>query len=196
MTSPPDPQGSSLLLTTQLLHDAKRGDPGALNTLISRYLPRLHRWASGRLPPYARSLFETTDLVHETLLSAIQKLDVIEEDRSGGFQAYMRQAILNRIRDQIRWASRRQGSSEVTKALPDAKPSPLEHAIGADLLQRFDRAREQLSEDEQLLVHLRIELDFSYDEIAAMLGRPSRDAVRMAVHRALRKLAEILGHEH
>jgi len=43
--------------------------------------------------------------------------------------------------------------------------------------------------------HLRIELDFSYEEVAAITERGSRDAARMAVQRALRKLADVMGHE-
>src|SRR5262245_8747688 len=195
MTSPPDPPPSKLLLTTELLYQAKAGDTKALDALLTRYLPRLHRWASGRLPLHARSLFETTDLVHETLLRAIERLDGIREGEPGGFEAYMRQAILNKIRDQLRWARRRPGSTEASEGLVDASPSPLEDAIGADLAARYERAREQLSSEERLLVHLRIELDFDYDEIAAIVERPSRDAARMAVQRAINKLAEILGND-
>ncbi len=33
-----------------------------------------------------------------------------------------------------------------------------------------------------------------FEEIAAVMGRTSRDAARMAVQRSLRKLAEIMGH--
>lgn len=179
----------------ELLDRAKRGDAAALTTLMARYLPRLQRWASGRLPSYARSLLDTTDLVQETLLRAVQGLDGIEVRGPGGFQAYVRQAVLNRIRDQMRWARRRPGPDGVPEDLVDAIPSPLENAIGADLLERYERALEMLDEDERRLLHLRLELDFDYEEIAALLGRPSRDAVRMAVKRALGKLAERMGHE-
>jgi DNA-directed RNA polymerase specialized sigma24 family protein len=51
-----------------------------------------------------------------------------------------------------------------------------------------------LSEDERQVLHLRIELDLGYDEIADMLGRPSADATRMAIQRALHKLAHTMGH--
>jgi len=195
MTSQPEPPPSDLLLTTELLRQAKQGDPAALDALMTRYLPRLQRWARGRLPLRARSLLETNDLVHETLLKAIEGLDRIEESRTGGFQSYVRQTILNRIRDQMRWAQRRSGSTEVTEDLVDQGPSPLESAIGADVLERYERAREQLTEEERLFVHLRIELDFDYEDIAAIMNRPSRDAARMGVQRSLRKLAEIMGHE-
>jgi RNA polymerase sigma-70 factor (ECF subfamily) len=195
MTSPREPQPSKLLLTTELLSQAKQGDPAALEALMTRYLPRLNRWASGRLPHNARSLLETHDLVHDTLLKAIQALDGIEASSPGGFQSYVRQAILNRIRDQLRWARRRAGSTAVSEDLVDQSPSPLENAIGAEVLDRYERARDQLTEEERLFVHLRIELDFDYEDIAAIMNRPSRDAARMGVQRALRKLAEIMGHE-
>ena len=83
----------------------------------------------------------------------------------------------------------------MTEDLHDHAPSPLEQAIGADVLARYERALERLSEEERQLLHLRIELDLDYEEIAAVAGRPSRDAVRMAIRRALRKVAEEMGHE-
>ncbi len=201
MPSPSDPRPprddppADLLMTTELLRRAKDGDAHALDSLTARYLPRLQRWASGRLPAYARSLFDTTDLVQETLLRAIEGLDGIEVRGPGGFQAYVRQAVLNRIRDQVRWAKRRPGPEGVPEDLVDGGASPLEAASGADVFERYEKALEQLSEDERQLLHLRIELDFDYGEIAAMTERPSTDAVRMAVQRALRKLAETMGHE-
>lgn len=191
-----DPPTSDLLLTTELLHQAKLGDPAALDALMTRYLPRLYRWASGRLPMHARSLMDTSDLIQETLMKAIEALDGFESRGPGSFHAYMRQAIQNRILDQLRWARRRAGSVEVSEDLVDHEPLPLENAIGADLMARYENARSKLAPDEQLFLHLRAELDFSYEEIAAIMSRPSRDAARMGVQRAVRKLAEILKYEH
>jgi RNA polymerase sigma-70 factor (ECF subfamily) len=186
---PPEP----LVATTQLLQRAKDGDRAALEALMARYLPRLRAWASGRLPMRARSLFDTADLVQETLLRTLERLDKIEVRGPGGFQAYVRSAVLNRIRDEIRRASRWSGPDGVDESLPSAEPSPLELAMGAELVARFESALAGLSEEEQRLIHLRIELDYDYDEIAAMTDRPSRDAVRMAVKRALRRLAQGMG---
>ena len=193
LTIPPERQPPELLMTTDLLRQAKEGDPAALNHLMTRYLPRLQRWASGRLPIYARSLLETTDLVHQTLLKAIVGLDGIEVRGPGSFQAYVRQAILNAIRDQVRWAKRRPDADEALEHMTDRSPSPLENAIGMDLWERYERAREQLSEEDRLLVHLKIELDLDYKDIASIMERSSRDAARMAAHRAVRKLADIMG---
>jgi len=174
---------------------AKDGDRAALEVLMARYAPRLERWASGRLPTYARSLLDTVDLVQETLMRVVDGLEGVEVRGPGGFQAYVRQAVLNRIRDQIRWVRRRPGPDEIPESVEDPLPSPLEAAIGADVLERYERALERLPEDAQRLLHLRIELDFDYVEIAAMTDRPSSDAARMAVRRALKSLAENMGHD-
>jgi len=191
--TPSGPPSPDLLITGQLLERAKTGDRTALETLMARYRPRLVRWASGRLPNYARSLLDTADLVHETLLRAIEGLDRIEEGPPGRFQAYVRQAVLNRIRDQVRWARRRPGDENALEEVVDAAPSPLESAIGAETLGRYEKALEQLTDVERRLIHFRIELDLSYEEVAAVMERGSPDAARMAVGRAVRKLARMMG---
>ena len=186
---------SPLLATRDLLRSAKDGDEKALAELMGRYVPRLRRWASGRLPMHARSLLDTSDLVQETLLKVLQGLDRIEVRGPGAFQAFVRQAVLNRIRDELRWAKLRPGPDGVPETIADRASTPLENAIGADVLDRYERALAALTDEERELLHLRIELDFDYDAIAGMTGRPSRDAARMAVQRALARLADRMGHE-
>ena len=143
---------------------------------------------------HARSLLDTGDLVQETLLRALENIRSIGLLGSGGFEGYVRQAILNRIRDQIRWARRRAGSEDASEELVDPAPSPLENAIGADVVRRYEEAMESLADDERQLIHLRIELDLSYEEIAVVMGRPSPDATRMAIQRGIHKLAVRMGH--
>ncbi len=183
------------LSTGELLRLAKDGDARARDQLLTRYLPRLQRWADGRLPMHARSLLDTDDVVQDTLLRVLEGLDRIELRRPDGFQSYVRQAVLNRIRDEVRWAARRPGPDGIPETLQDPLPSPLENAIGADMIARYERGLARLDEDDQQLLHLRIELDFDYEEIAAMTGRKSRDAARMAIQRALARLAEAMDHE-
>src|SRR5262249_47341816 len=125
-----------LQVTSDLLLRAKKGDAGALDALMSRYLPRLQRWACGRLPAYARSLFDTCDLVQDTLLKTLQSFDRIESRGPDGFQAYVRQTIRNRIRDQVRWSSRRVGSKPASDDLVDRGLSPIEKVIGVELFER------------------------------------------------------------
>jgi RNA polymerase sigma-70 factor, ECF subfamily len=192
-TKPSHRTAPDLLMTSDLLTRAQGGDRAAVETLIMRYRPRLERWASGRLPLYARSLFDTGDIIQETLLKAIENLGEIEVRGPGSFEAYVRRSVLNRVRDQIRWARRRPPYGGEMEAIPDVGPSPLESAIGEDVIARYEAALEKLSEEERQLIHFRIELALGYDEIAAMTGRVSPDATRMAIQRALRRLAEHMG---
>ena len=90
-----------------LVERACQGDEQALNDLCARYLPRLERWAHGRLPAYARGPLDTHDLVQEALAGVAHRIRTFEPHHKGAFQAYVRQALLNRVRDQIRHADRR-----------------------------------------------------------------------------------------
>ena len=88
--------------TLFLLERVRAGDTAALNRLLDRYLPRLSRWASGRLPQWARDLSDTDDLVQDTLIRSVANLDHFEASGEGALQAYLRGAVMNRIRDEIR----------------------------------------------------------------------------------------------
>jgi RNA polymerase sigma-70 factor (ECF subfamily) len=189
------PERRRLVATNDLRRLAKTGDEPARQELLSRYIPRLVRWASGRLPNFARSLLDTSDLVQDVLLKTLEGLDRVEVRGQTGFQAYVRQAVLNRIRDQVRWSARRPGPDGVPDDLSDSAPSPLEMAIGADVLARYEAGFARLNDEDREILHLKVELDFDYEQIATITGRPSRDAARMAVQRALTRLAAEMGHE-
>src|SRR3954463_3518172 len=93
--------------TFELLARARGGDARALNAIFGRYLPRLRRWASGRLPLWARDAADTQDLVQDTLMQTPQQPDRSEPRHEGALQAYLRQAVMNRIRNHIRDSQRR-----------------------------------------------------------------------------------------
>src|SRR5688572_26829321 len=103
MPEPEGPTDSTLSLLTR----ARNGDDQALEDLLGRYLPALSRWATGRLPIPARDLVDTSDLVQETLIATFKRLDGFEHRGEGALYAYLRQAVLNRIRDELRKARRR-----------------------------------------------------------------------------------------
>src|SRR5258706_16124739 len=93
--------------TIELLELAKHGDQAALDRLLERCIPALRRWARGRLPQSARGMMDTVDLVQDTVLSAMRRLDAFEARHQGALQAYLRQAVMNRIRDIMRQRQRR-----------------------------------------------------------------------------------------
>ena len=179
--------------TLQLLQRARAGDRSAVETLIARYLPRLKRWATGRMPIWARGMADTDDIVQEAVLRTFARLDDFEPRHEGALQAYLRQAILNRIRDELRRAGSRMPSIELDPHSPDRGASPFEHAVGAEMVDRYEAALTALSDDDREAIVARVELGGTYEEVAVALGKPSADAARMAVGRALLKLAEGMG---
>jgi RNA polymerase sigma-70 factor (ECF subfamily) len=172
-----------------LIHRARAGDATALNALIERYRPRLVRWAAGRLPPSARGMAETQDIVQETLANAFKKIGTIEIRGEGALQAYLRQVLLNAIRMEIRRVSRRPVAGELESAIPSPETSPLEAAIGTEALERYDRALAALAEEDRQLIIAHVEFSFTHQELAAAFNKPSANAARMALQRALGRLA-------
>lgn len=173
-----------------LLERARAGDRAALESLISRYVPRLQRWASGRLPRWARDMADTHDLVQETLFQTFKRIEQFEPRGAGALQAYLRQAILNRIRDELRRAKRRPARSELDSQVQDEGRSPLEEAIGQEALERYERALAKLRPQDREAVVARIELGYTNEEIAELLGKPTANAARMTVERAIMRLAK------
>ena len=176
--------------TLTLLTRARDGDAAALDELFARYVPMLRRWAAGRLPRGVRDLADTPDLVQETMVQVFKKIDGFEHRGEGAFYAYLRQAVMNRIRNEIRNAGRRPGRVELDESAPDDGLSPLEAAIGREAVERYEAALERLDEEERELIVARVELGLTYAEVAEAAGKPSPDAARMAITRAVAKLLE------
>jgi RNA polymerase sigma factor (sigma-70 family) len=180
-----DPLDSSV----DLLRKAQGGDGAARERLLARYLPRLRQWASGRLPASARTMIDTGDLVQDAVIGACRHLNALEIRHDGAVQAYLRQAVKNRIIDAYRRSSRR----PVRGALPDDEPaggaSPLDALLGKEIRQQYEAGLKALSDDDRRAVVLRVEGGHDYAHIAAQLEKPSVAAARMTVIRALARLA-------
>jgi RNA polymerase sigma-70 factor (ECF subfamily) len=155
----------------ELLQRAKAGDAPALERLLDRYRPRLHRWCSGRLPRYARDFTDTEDIVQEALLGLVRSFDSF--DYRG------------------EWSAR-----PLAVALPDSAESPslspLEQAMGQQAFDRYTRALETLSAEEREAVIARVELGCSHAEVMQLVDKPSPDAARMFVARALERVARAM----
>lgn len=178
--------------SVRLFVRARDGDDEALNDLLKRYLPKLTRWARGRLPAAARDLTDTDDLVQDTLIKALRHLGGFDFRHDGALQAYLRHAVLNRIRDECRRVGRRPPLAELGEELNDPGASPLEEAVGAEALEQYEAALKTLREEDQEVIIARVELQCTYEEIAESLGKPSVAAARMTVGRALKRLAEAM----
>lgn len=179
--------------TLTLLERARAGDRAAVDALFARCLPPLLRWSRGRLPRWARDLADTNDVVQDAVLQTFKHLETFEARGEGALQAYLRQAVMNRIRDHIRRVSRRPAPAELDSQHEDADPSPLDQAVGRQAVERYEAALARLSDTDRELIVASVELGYTPEQLAEATGRASVDAARRAARRALVKLAEEMG---
>lgn len=178
--------------TSRIIARICRGEAQAKDDLLRRYLPILRRWAHGRLPGSARTLNETDDLVQITLVKAMNNLGRLRLQHSGSFLFYLKQTLLNQVRDEIRSHNRRKTTSqpeELIAETPDARP---DGCLGDfDYIESYERALASLPRRQQQLIVMRLEFGLSYAEIGAECDCSS-DAARMMITRAIARLAKVV----
>ena len=175
-----------------LLVRAQHGDAVAMEALMGRYLTRLQRWASGRVPAKARSLLDTDDVVQDALLNTFRRLEDFRPRHDGALLAYLREAVANRIRMELRRRSLEVDAAIEPDGLPSALPSPLETVVTRDALERYERSLAQLDDDDRAAIVGRFEMGYSYDALARAMQRPSPEAARKLTERALRRLLALM----
>jgi RNA polymerase sigma factor (sigma-70 family) len=175
-----------------LLSRAQQGDAVAFEALMGRYLTRLQRWASGRVPSAARSLLDTDDVVQDALLNTFRRLDHFQPRHDGALLAYLRQAVANRIRNELRRRAIDADPTIEPDTLTSTLPSPFDAAVTREGLAAYERALAALDENERAAIIGRLEMGYSYDALARALQRPSADAARKLTERALRQLLALM----
>jgi RNA polymerase sigma factor (sigma-70 family) len=190
-----DPELTPLLSdepTIELLVRARAGDRPAMEALLERCLPPLKRWAHGRLPAAARGNMDTGDLVQEAALHVLGCLDRFEPRHVGAMQAYLRQSVINRIRDEVRRIGRNPPPFELQDEHASDRTTPLEAAIKSEAYEHYRDALTHLTPKDREMIVARIEVQWSLPEIAHRFGLRTVDAARMAVSRAVKKLTQNL----
>ena len=183
---------TALDTTITLVARARQGDRAALESIAGRYQSALARFAHGRVPAHARGLVDTCDVVQSAIMNTLTRLDSIDVTPTGSLLAYLRRAVLNLVRDQIRRAQRRPTAGAFPADLVAGDRDPLDDVIGRETLERYEWALTRLPADQQEAFLMRMEMDCGYREIAEALGRPTAESARSLVRRAVGALAELL----
>ena len=176
--------------TTVLLHKVQQGDESALNELLADYVPRLRKAAHGRLPGFVRDLHDTVDAVQDAVLKALPHLKTIEIRHEGSLYFYLRQSVMNRIIDIVRGAQRKPRRAELDDNMADPATSPERRAIQQENVERYEAALSRLEERQQRAVVLKMELDYSYQDVADALGQTTAGAARQLILRGINRLGE------
>jgi RNA polymerase sigma-70 factor, ECF subfamily len=176
--------------TMELVERARSGDDTAWEMLMRRYRGPLQRFARSRLARQPHRLADTDDVVQDVTIKVFRRLHRIELRFPGALLAYLRRSVSNRVADEHRRAVRQGPIASLDDNLPDGQQSPLDLAVDHDKMRAYRAALLTLSQDDRLAIVLRLERGEGYDVIAARLGKPTPNAARVAVARAMFKLAK------
>jgi RNA polymerase sigma factor (sigma-70 family) len=186
------PEASTDASSRELLARHRRGDRGALDTLFRRVFRSLRNWARGRLPLYARAVNDTVDILQDVLMQTFRRLDRFENRGKGALRAFVRAGVENRIRDELRRTARRPTDylEDDCRTTADSSPSAFDAVAAAEEDQRFRAALATLSKQDQILVVSSLKENLTYEQIALITRRPTPESARLAVRRAVLKLAK------
>jgi RNA polymerase sigma-70 factor (ECF subfamily) len=174
-----------------LVEQAKAGDRAATEQLVAHVRPRVFRYVLARvLDPHLAD--DVTQEVTVTMLAALPR----HVDQGSPFTAWVFGIAANKVSESRRTASRRHES--VANGVPDREADATlepETAILRLETSRYVAALlARLPDAQAEIVRLRVAAGLSADETAAVLGM-SAGAVRVAQHRALARLRELVGEE-
>ena len=167
------------------------GSRPALNTLADWYSSWLRRWARGRLPGWIRGAVDTSDVVQDALSNTFSRLTWFEPAHAGALRGYLRRAVENRIRDQLRRAAHRRvvdAADLPVRATNDGAPQ-LRQLLDDEAWGRYLDGLKCLNARDRRLIVGRVELGYNYRQLAFVERMPSADAARKAVRRALIRLS-------
>jgi RNA polymerase sigma-70 factor (ECF subfamily) len=178
--------------TIELLARVRAGDDDARDRLVERALPALLKFASRRVPSCIRGAADTRDLVHDVIVRALPRLESFRADGPGALQAFLRRAVANRIVDEVRRSRSRQPAAETVERLGDRRPSVLAKMISRQDLDRLRAAFATLSPSDRALLLTRFQVERGYADVARAHNKPTANAARAAVTRAVARLAKAM----
>ena len=190
----PEETASTSSSESRLLEQVRRGSRGAAEALFERYGSWLRRWTRGRLPQRVRGSLDTSDLVQEALRYMFTRLDWFESKRASSLRAYLRRVIENRIRDELRRATRRRHAiaPEQPVRMSEAGAPQLRRLVDDESWRRYVDGLQRLSSRDRRLIAGRVEFGYNYRQLALVERMPSPDAARMALRRALIRLGDVM----
>jgi RNA polymerase sigma-70 factor, ECF subfamily len=161
-----------------------RHDPAAFGEVYERYYPRVYRYVYHRVS----AVSDAEDVTAVIFMKALEGLPSYRPSPSG-FAPWLFRIARNAVVDHYR-RQRKQNSLDDAQYLADPS-DPMGHVLGNERREELRSLVRCLSDDQRDAVLMRYAADLSYPEIAAALGK-NEAAVRMLLHRGLRKLKAVM----
>jgi RNA polymerase sigma-70 factor, ECF subfamily len=171
-----------------LVNRAQQGDGEAFGLLYDRYVDVVFRFIYFRVND--RALAE--DFTSETFLRALRRITTISyqgRDIGAWFVTIARNIILDHLKSA---RHRLEVSTADNFERVDREPGPESAVLDLLTSERLMAAVRQLGDEQRECVMLRFIQGFSVSETAAVMGK-NDGAIKALQHRAVRKLAELVG---
>lgn len=174
---------------THLIHRACAGDRDAIATLYRKHVQAIYRYITYRVPDEALA----DDLTAEVFLRMVEGLAHYTVN-GAPFEAWLYRIAAARVADYYRIRHRRPQEPLTDQELDraDSPEGAIQYAEEKDELRA---ALRKLSDEHQDILLLRFVERKSHAEVAEIVGK-SVSAVKSAQHRALMRLADLMGIEN
>ena len=198
--------------TQELLKQAQKGQPDAVEQLLDAHREPLRRMIGLRLDPALAARLDASDIVQDVLLEAHRRLSDYLRSPAMPFHLWLRHIAKDHVIDahrRHRQAQRRSldreqpivpavladhSSYELAGQILDQEPTPASAAIRHELQRRLDTAIAALDDDDREVILMRHGEQLSNQEVAAALGL-TEAAASMRYLRAVRRLRDLLAPE-
>jgi RNA polymerase sigma-70 factor, ECF subfamily len=195
--------------TQELLEQAQKGEPDAVEQLLDAHREPLRRMIGLRLDPALAARLDASDIVQDVLLEAHRRLSDYLRNPAMPFHLWLRHIAKDHIIDahrRHRQAQRRgvdrerpmipaglkdHSSIELAAQFVDQELTPASAAMQQELERRLHVAITQLDDDDREIVLMRHFEQLSNQDVAESLGL-TEAAASMRHLRALRRLRELL----
>lgn len=188
--------------SSELARAAAEGDERAVETLLERHLPGLRAFVRMRAGAELRAHESSSDIVQSVCREVLTHIDRFQHPSEGAFRQWLYTTALRKIMNRADYwrAAKRagvretQGSSGDDDALfrcYESFASPSRQAMLREEIERIEKALDLLPEEHREVITLAHVVGLSRAEIAVQMNR-SEGAVRVLLHRALARIAEIL----
>lgn len=167
------------------LVEAARTDSQAFGELYERYYARIYRYVYHRIGHPA----DAEDITAVVFMKALEGLPAYQPRRSG-FAPWLFRITRNTVVDHYR-RHRPQATLEVVEWEEIGDRDPLLEVLEGERRQDLHWLINQLSDEQRDVVLMRYASDLSFPEIATILNK-KEPAIRMLLHRGLRKLKAVL----
>lgn len=167
-----------------LIAEAARTDASAFAVLYERYYPRVYRYVYHRVG----SATDAEDIAALVFMKTLEGLSGYQA-RGSGFAPWLFRITRNAVVDHYRKTRTHAALDGLEHHT--AHGDPVSHVLTNESAEELRRLVYHLSTDQREVVLLRYAADLSFAEIAATLKK-NEPAVRMLLHRGLRKLKTVM----